>query len=885
MAKKGRNQPTFKVRFQAPSQQAPSNQPHIEQHRELRAARTYQFVINQGNTAPFSPAPSSGPTSPGTPDITSRQFVFAANKSTVAFTERREEKSQSPAPKRRRTNKYPHDEKLAINARKPVKTYIPIDAWVLIFQRCHPKFLLDARLVCRDFRDVLNTQTIWRDARQHTFEALTKLGCPNGLTEMQYADLLVGRGCQIKPCIRQETRKIYWPFMLRMCENCLEQQVQGPRRHSPEATAYSEHRWNLEPEVRYTIPEHLMSLLPAGVMVCGKWVEARRLRADKQMWEKEGGNYYVIAQEYERLRSEFEREVMREPLKFLSWVRTKWNATRDRMDLAKTLSRLDWNSILKRGSNRDEKAQFFEEKAQELNPSMGPAVLNKMAAYHSIVDNSSAPSLRSWDLLAQKIDKAELRAQAEQLLEWEQLSDKTHTTIANMVDEGSGFLHDKLFEHRNTVQATGPPKLRRKQRVAEQEVVIEIAQHELDDILDDVHDEDVLLLLLDNVRKSYEALDSKPIGLNGDGSRGEYRLLLDDARMVVNDVLAPRIGNKGSTRFQKIMASLRCVGCTRQDARRLDTFEQLVYHIRSTHAKYVGPDMHFWKWAVPVQTRLRSSKDPVAWYHIPWPRSMPALPAHRKATRDMIWDPDEEQEYVDRPIEEKLDLFSGLEANSNANIAADDFTGNFCKAVRLLAETRLDSQCKMRLALEYATKRQFQNGPRRSTAKMLCPAMLQNLAMATLGMSSDLKFKFECGLCLKDKCEDNVRELHFARDLDNLCSHWRYLHQLEEEDQMEDLISLPSDFEVHRTMTGLDARLQAQKSRAESKEKKFASGDDSEILGKRDPRSAALLDIPSIRSRFDALFVKRQIESELPTILPDEETGTPEENLAREQQA
>jgi len=857
---KGRNQPTFKVQFQAPSQQPPSNQPHNEEHRELRAARTYQFVINQGNTASFIPAPSSNSSPPGTPDVASRQFVFAANKSTVAFTERREDRSASPAPKRRRTKKYPHDDKLAINVRKPIKTYVPIDAWVLIFQRCHPKFLLDARLVCRDFRDVLKSQTIWREARQHTFEALTDLGCPEGLTEMQYVDLLVNRGCQIKPCIRQETRKIYWPFMLRMCENCLAQQVQGGWNHSLEVAAYRKYRLDLEPEVRDTIPELLMSLLPAGIMMCGKWVEPRRLRADKQMWEFEGDSYHVMARDYERLKSEFKQEVMSEPANFLPWVRKKWHATRGRMALAKTLSGLDWNLILKRGSNRDEKAQFFEDRAQELNPPMSPAVLSKMAAYHNVVDNSNAPSLRSWDVLAQKIDQAELRAQAEQLLEWEQLSDKLRATMTCTDGVSSRLLHDKLFEHRNTMEATGPPKLRRKQRVPEQEVVMRIAQHELDGLLDKVHDEDVLLLLLNNVRKSYEALESKPQGLNGDGSRGEYRLLLDDARMVVHEVLAPRTANKSSTRVKSIMASLRCVGCTRQDARRLDTFEQLVFHVRNTHAKYVGPDMHFWKWAVPVQSYFRRSKDPVAWYQIPWPKSMPALPAHRKARKDMVWDPDEEQEYVERPIEETLDLFGDLEAIGDSSIAAADFTGNFCHAVATLAETRLESQCTMRLALEYARKRQGQDGQQWSSSVVLSPATLHKLAVASSGLASNLTFEFECGLCSKEQGDEHSEgEVHSRRDLDNLNSHWRYVHQLEDHEQTQNLVSLPLDLEVHRSMTRLDAKLQAQKARAESKEKKLgAGGDHHEGSGARDPRCATLLSIPSIQSRFDRLFARRQ---------------------------
>ncbi|KAK5943361.1 hypothetical protein PMZ80_004368 [Knufia obscura] len=874
MGKQGKGQHTFKVNIQSPSRQNVSPQPLAEKHNDLRAARSYKFVINQGNPASLSRADSSSSITSASTDSASQQFVFTANKTTVGFTERREQKPHPPAPKRRKTNKYPHDDKLAINIRKPIKAFIPIDAWALIFRRCHPRFLISARLVCRDFHDILTTQSIWRDARQHSFDALTTMGCPPPLNEMQYTNLLVGRGCQIKSCTRRDTRKIYWPFMRRICETCLAQHLGYPEKDSVEAKAYFGYRRQLDPEVRMNIPEQLMDLLPAGSMWLRKWAEPRRLNESGQIWEYDHDRYCVIDSDYERLKEEFAANIMTDPSSFLSWAEKKWRATKDRMKIARTLSALDWDTVLGRGSNRDEKEQYFAEMAADLKPPMSLTVLRRMAAYNNVLDNGNAPSLRSWDLLTKKIDNAQLRAQAEQLIKWERSSDRTFS-----LDEGrdEDFLHDILYKHRNFGLPAGPPKLRQKKRAPEQEVIIQIAHEELDGLLDIVHDEDVLLVLLNNVRKSYEALEFKPVGLNGDGTKGEYRLLLDDARMVVNEVLMPRIAQECFDRRTKIVSSLRCMGCTRHDANRLDTFEQLVIHVRNTHAKYVGQDMHFWKWAVPLQTRFRRSKDQVAWYHIPWPKSMPALPAHRKATKEVVWNPNEEQDYIEHPVEEEIDLFDGLEASSDSKITAEDFTGNFCKAVALFSDTRLDSRSTMTLALEYAARRNFQRLERPlSTVTFL---KFQTLDLATVKLSTDFKFKIKCGLCILDGQSNYHIADESPQHLASASLHW---HNNKIDDALADVISLPSDRELHRTITELDAKLHAQKRRAETKGRKLAVGDDGEMLGKRDPRSAALLAIPSIQSRFDELFVRRQLDSEAARVWSEQETYSPEEDLAGE---
>lgn len=107
---------------------------------------------------------------------------------------------------------------------KPVKIWIDMDAWQWIFEFCPVDFLLKARTVCSGFRQALQSPLIWQKARMNTLGP-THPPCPSVLTEMQYADLLTGLGCQGLGCGNKKARKTYWAFQRRWCDNCLHQKV------------------------------------------------------------------------------------------------------------------------------------------------------------------------------------------------------------------------------------------------------------------------------------------------------------------------------------------------------------------------------------------------------------------------------------------------------------------------------------------------------------------------------------------------------------------------------------------------------------------------------------------------------------------------------------
>lgn len=780
-------------------------------------------------------------------------ITFACNKTTVGFTERRE-KSDAPPLKKRKISRYPMNHSaVRLTSRKPVTAYVPMDAWSLIFRRCHPKFLIQARLVCRDFRDILKQQSIWREAREYIYgPSLPE--CPHDLHELEFAKLLVGRGCQIKGCTQRLTRKVYWAFMLRMCEQCFSERTQRPDIDGKEAQEYVEFREKLEPEVRQTIPNHLAGLLPAGSMWAGKFSQVRPIDNETQMWrfQDDPGNYCVMKDEFEDLKRDFTQKVVTEPSYFLFWARLHWGRTKARIEIAKEFDGHD--VMVKNTSQKLEKVDFFQEMAEGLDPPMTPAVLRKMVAYHRAIDTPNAASLRAWDGLKAKIDIPELRKQAEQLLKWEREDTGWRASIED-------DLYDKLIIHRRRRHNEGDKPVPEGNCCAEQQFVLDIANREVTNLIDIVHDEDVLLKLLDSVRCSYEAAPNKPHGLNGDGSTGQYRLLLDDARVVVTEVLMPLATNKGPVRAKTITNSLRCMACTRTDCHRTFTFDGLMVHIRNKHADLVGEDLHFWRFAVPIQSRIRRYTEQLAWYHIPWPKTIPALPYHRRAKPGLMWHPDEEQKYVSHCVEDEVHMFDKVEPIQDPTTNDDDFAGRVCKAVEILANTRLDSAAIIRIAFEYAARTLSRLHESDNSGFDHTVAQLQEMEGAIKTRTqSNVEFKFKCGLCMKDPTKSasgrRPRETLHPQPLSLLVPHWQNKHSLLAHTAQRDFIYLPSDFELSQAMKQEDDKLDSERRRVLLKNKKSKAGSGNTGAGEntKDPRAEALLEIPYIRDRFRMLF-------------------------------
>ena len=103
---------------------------------------------------------------------------------------------------------------------RPVQAILPMDIWESILSFCTLDRLLKLRGVCSTFHAALAGDLVWKNARHKQFGP-GHPEPPSGLTEMQYADLLVGVGCQARGCQAKDTRRTYWGFRRRWCEVCL----------------------------------------------------------------------------------------------------------------------------------------------------------------------------------------------------------------------------------------------------------------------------------------------------------------------------------------------------------------------------------------------------------------------------------------------------------------------------------------------------------------------------------------------------------------------------------------------------------------------------------------------------------------------------------------
>lgn len=172
------------------------NTPHAEQARIVEDGQSEQHVLGPGEAAPKpgSVTPAKG----SKRNVGGRPQGKAETKT-----------NQQKGPTRLRTN-------------RPVVADIPLDVWGLVLPYCSLDFLFRARLINKDFERRLSYESTWRNTRIKNYGP-DMPGPPGGLSEVQYANLLVGIGCM--SCGDKKARKTYWAFLRRWCHNCLKEKV------------------------------------------------------------------------------------------------------------------------------------------------------------------------------------------------------------------------------------------------------------------------------------------------------------------------------------------------------------------------------------------------------------------------------------------------------------------------------------------------------------------------------------------------------------------------------------------------------------------------------------------------------------------------------------
>lgn len=121
---------------------------------------------------------------------------------------------------------FPRQKELLVRTKlrtnRPVKNEIPIEVWRSILEFCPLEFLLKAVNIAH-FKDILlRNEHVWKAARINQF-GHDMPDPPPGISEHKYANLLVGSGCH--GCGDKRTRRVYWGFVRRWCDDCLSKNV------------------------------------------------------------------------------------------------------------------------------------------------------------------------------------------------------------------------------------------------------------------------------------------------------------------------------------------------------------------------------------------------------------------------------------------------------------------------------------------------------------------------------------------------------------------------------------------------------------------------------------------------------------------------------------
>jgi len=111
-----------------------------------------------------------------------------------------------------------------LRCNRPVLASLPQDVWINIFIHSKPEALFKARAFASGFKDAISLDSVWRGSLLGEFGPSLP-DPPQGLSYMQYANLLTRHGCQgcneVKHAGRGKARRTYWAFQRRYCETCL----------------------------------------------------------------------------------------------------------------------------------------------------------------------------------------------------------------------------------------------------------------------------------------------------------------------------------------------------------------------------------------------------------------------------------------------------------------------------------------------------------------------------------------------------------------------------------------------------------------------------------------------------------------------------------------
>ena len=743
------------------------------------------------------------------------------------------------------------NKKPMFNVHRPLKNAEDIhkDVWTLVFQFCHPRFLLRAKTVSQNFYTILQQQSLWKESRRLHLRPEIR-DRPDGITEQQYADLLVGRGCQNTSCAKEGTTSVCWAFLVRLCPECIQSKT----------TRVSD----LDENRRHILPNDkpLSDALPMISCMQVHRHDVRKVRRDASgelayLAHGRASSYRFLRSAYDALEVEYLALQTQgtSDQELITWWKGKYDATmllmEQRLDISNGPSQVEEGP----GCVREDRRAFFVEMAKQLDPPMPESVLDCLAAYKKALLSHNKPTERAWETLKPKI--LPFREQAERLEK--ELNPRQSTASESFGVDSPARVCDRLHRHR-CGSRNDPPTFK-----PEQEIILGLARQVFAASVDaEVSDSDLIIVTLQNVYTEYQKLHDKSEGLNYDGHNGPYQLSLDDTKMIVKHVVEKDIWPR-SGRGVRVFHSFKCPTCsTGKNRDRKFSFEKLFEHLLQDHGKAVGDGLEYWHYTLAerhLQEHTWHMVTEFPWYTVPWPRCLPILPEHQDPANLPQWNPDVALSYA-RDLTTEQSAFEGRSAITEQSNTS--FIDLFEHAVKTLKGVRLDSATMMRIAFQYAL-----DASRDGRIELPDLVDFVDAAPNLQQLNPAMDFSFRCGACMRTGEERaSARHVKHNIHIKNLHQHWAKRHQndipksptrrrkavMEDDDRdvrhwTEDFMHLPSDEQVFKEIQERDAALAAAKADVQS--------NNTSIKRKPKNKSTVILSTPLASQAFDQLFAKR----------------------------
>jgi hypothetical protein len=561
------------------------------------------------------------------------------------------------------------------------------------------------------------------------------------------------------------------------------------------------------------------------------------MRHDPSIWESLTAAVFLrkdlrlIVSEYE---SKSQVDMSADQLE--AWKDEKRKKARDLMRACEGIENWCITVAADQPRHRRARREFFEAQAANLTPPMSKDVLAKTMAHKMALDSNREPTQRSWSELKNKI--LPLRAASEELLDLEQQYQRYRNTG---VESPAITRYRQLHTLRSRLAIMDTPLL------PEQAFVIKLARLALRACKDrGTADADIVLMVLKSVFCTYQLVpdDEKPQGTNTDLTVGTYKLTLDDAKMIVDDVIEPWVKDlEDKDRTREILGKFKCVGCVRRDCTTRYTFAKLFEHIFEKHAIYVSEGEDFHKLYRPFDEIRRIT---FPWCTVEWPKNLPVGASHHTVSKEKRWKADDDVPYEEAALPPDTAAFVGRHAFNNAAITAIDFEGNLVFAAAKLLQTKLDVKAQLRIILEYALERYS------SVHGNVTPSLNHFMTcLPKLQAANDLfTLNFNCGAC-KRGADIPASATHFrAENFTKLKEHFDKTHGKEK--WTEGYLDLPSDTELVELLQASDEQSEKEKQATEKRNATLVKNP----RKKASMKAQTILQRPEASAVFDELFPK-----------------------------